>query len=140
MSPTPHITMVSLGVRDLKAAIAFYETGLGFERQPFDSPSIAFFAAGGTTLGLYGWDDLAEDVGVAPPGTGFRGVALACNFERSADVLALLERAVAAGGRLEKPGQPVFWGGFSGYFSDLDGHLWEVACGAEDYQREIAAD
>lgn len=131
--------MVSLGVRDLAAATRFYEHGLGFVRKPFDSDSIAFFDAGGADLALYGWDALAEDAGVDPAGSGFRGVALAYNLSSSEEVLAFLNRAVDAGGKLIKPGQRVFWGGFSGYFADLDGHLWEVACGSEEHDREQGA-
>lgn len=136
----PHITMVSLGVRDLPAAVAFYEQGLGFESQAFSSSSIAFFEAGGTTLGLYGWDALAEDAQVPAAGSGFRGVTLACNLSSSREVLDMLLHAEAAGGSIVKPAEPVFWGGFSGYFADLDGHLWEVAVGAEDYARKRASE
>ena len=127
----PRISMISLGVRDLAAATRFYEHGLGFVRKPFASDAIAFFEAGGADLALYGWDALAEDVGVAPAGTGFRGATLSYNVESEGEVLAFLDRAVGAGGELVKPGRRVFWGGFSGYFADLDGHLWEVACGSE---------
>lgn len=133
---TPRIAMVSLGVRNLAAAIDFYETGLGFARHQFDADSIAFFDAGGVELALYGWEALAEDATVDSEGEGFRGVTLAYNVSSSAEVLQILDRAVAAGAKLVKAGQPVFWGGFSGYFADLDGHLWEVACGSEEYMRE----
>jgi len=130
------ITMITLGVRDLAAATRFYEQGLGFVRKPFDSGSIAFFDAGGTDLALYGWNELADDAGVEAAGSGFRGATLAYNVSSSEEVLAFLDRAVGAGGKFIKPGEPVFWGGFSGYFADLDGHLWEVACGSEDHELE----
>lgn len=122
----PRISMITLGVRDLAAAVAFYEQGLGFPR--LDSPpSVAFFNLNGTWLGLYGWDELAADAGVPADGHGFAGVALAHNVHSDAEVDEVLALVVRAGATLVKPGQKVFWGGYSGYFRDLDGHLWEVA-------------
>ncbi len=124
---SPKISMITLGVADVAKAAAFYRDGLGFPQHAFDSDSVAFFALEGSWLGLYGWDALAEDAGVARAGSGFRGVALAHNVGSEAAGDAVLATAVAAGGKLVKPGQKVFWGGYSGYFADLDGHLWEVA-------------
>ena len=89
--------------------------------------SISFIEAGGVVLGLYGRAGLAEDVGVPEEGSGFRGVTLAHNVSSDADVDRVLDEAVQAGATLVKPGQKVFWGGYSGYFADPDGHLWEVA-------------
>jgi len=118
--------MITLGVADLPRAIRFYEEGLGFPRMA-SPPTVAFFTLNGTWLGLYGWDSLAEDATVAADGSGFRGVTLAHNVRTEAEVEAVLAQAVAAGATLVKPAQKVFWGGYSGYFRDLDGHLWEVA-------------
>lgn len=118
--------MVTLGVRDLARAVAFYETGLGLPRQAFDSDSVAFFSLAGAWLGLYGRDALAEDAGVPASGSGFSGISLAHNVATRDDVDVILAQAAAAGGRLIKPGQDVLWGGYSGYFADPDGHLWEV--------------
>ena len=120
------ISMITLGVRDLAASIRFYEEGLGLPRLE-SPPSVAFFSLNGTWLGLYGWDELAEDAQVPAEGSGFRGVALAHNLGSEAEVDRQLEEAVAAGGTLVKPAQKVFWGGYSGYFADPDGHLWELA-------------
>ena len=86
-----------------------------------------FLKWGGTQLSLYPRDKLAEDVGVSPDGEGFRGFTIAHNVESEEAVDKQLEEAVAAGGKLVKPGQKVFWGGYSGYFADPDGFLWEVA-------------
>jgi catechol 2,3-dioxygenase-like lactoylglutathione lyase family enzyme len=118
--------MITLGVRDLAASIRFYEEGLGLPRME-SPPEVAFFTLNGTWLGLYGREALAEDAGVSPEGSGFSGIALAHNLASEAEVDELLEQAVAAGAKLIKPGQKVFWGGYSGYFADPDGYLWEVA-------------
>jgi hypothetical protein len=122
----PRISMITLGVRDLPRAVQFYAEGLGFPQ--IDSPpSVAFFNLNGTWLGLYGRDALAEDATVSAVGTGFSGVALAHNVHSQAEVDAVIQQAVSAGGSLIKQPQHVFWGGYSGYFADPDGHLWEVA-------------
>ncbi len=91
---------------------------------------------GGAQLALYPRTLLAEDAGVSPSGDGFAGITLAQNLNSSAEVSVALARAVEAGGTLVKPGQAVFWGGYSGYFSDPDGHLWEIACSSELYAKE----
>ena len=122
----PRISMITLGVRDLEVAIGFYEKGLGLPRME-SPPEVAFFTLDGTWLGLYGREALAEDATVSAEGAGFAGVALAHNVASEAEVDAVLAQAMAAGARLVKPGQEAFWGGYSGYFADPDGHLWEVA-------------
>ena len=82
---------------------------------------------GGVLLGLYSWDALAEDAKVPPEGTGFRGIAIAHNARDKEEVDRILDTAKAAGATIQKPAEEVFWGGYSGYFADPDGHLWEVA-------------
>lgn len=122
----PRISMITLGVKDLAKSVAFYGTGLGFPQ--LDSPpSVAFFTLNGSWLGLFGHDDLAKDAGISPEGSGFRGVALAYNVASEELVDAAIQEAVSAGAKLVKQPEKVFWGGYSGYFSDPDGHLWEVA-------------
>jgi len=122
----PRISMITLGVRDITAAIGFYEHGLGFPRME-SPPDVAFFTLNGTWLGLYGREALAEDATVSSDGSGFEGFALAHNVDSEAEVDAVMAQAVAAGATLVKQPQKVFWGGYSGYFKDPDGHLWEVA-------------
>ena len=122
----PRISMITLGVRDLAAAIDFYEKGLGFPRMQ-SPPEVAFFTLNGTWLGLYGREALAEDATVPAEGGGFAAFALAHNVESESEVDEIVAQAVAAGAELVKQPQKVFWGGYSGYFKDLDGHLWEVA-------------
>lgn len=122
----PRISMITLGVSDLERAVRFYRDGLGLP-QLESPPTVAFFPLNGTWLGLYPWDALADDVGVAAAGSGFRGVTIAHNLKSEADVDRMMAEAVAAGATEVKKPQPVFWGGYSGYFADLDGHLWELA-------------
>lgn len=119
--------MITLGVADLPRAIQFYEQGMGFPKVDFPSDTVAFFSLNGTWLGLYPRDALAEDATVPPEGSGFDGFTLAHNVASEEEADAVLEEAVAAGATLVKPAQKVFWGGYSGYFKDPDGHLWEVA-------------
>ncbi|TVO76936.1 VOC family protein [Sedimenticola selenatireducens] len=122
----PRISMITLGVDDIERAVTFYEKGLGFPRMD-SPPTVAFFTLNGSWLGLYGREALAEDAMVSAEGSGFNGFALAHNVGSEAEVDALLSQAVDAGATLVKPGQEVFWGGYSGYFKDPDGHLWEIA-------------
>ena len=122
----PRISMITLGVRDLPAAVQFYEQGLGFPRME-SPPEVAFFTLNGTWLGLYGRDALAEDATVPPQGEGFEAFALAHNVHSEQEVDEVMAQALQAGASLVKQPQKVFWGGYSGYFKDLDGHLWEVA-------------
>ena len=122
----PRISMITLGVRDLAAAIEFYEHGLGFPRMD-SPPEVAFFTLNGTWLGLYGRDALAEDATISAEGEGFESFALAHNVGSEEEVDEVISQAVGAGATLVKQPQKVFWGGYSGYFKDLDGHLWEVA-------------
>ncbi len=122
----PRISMITLGVSDLARAVAFYEQGLGFPKME-SPPEVAFFTLNGTWLGLYPREALAEDATVAAAGSGFSGFTLSHNVASESEVGQVIEQAVAAGANLVKPAQKVFWGGYSGYFSDPDGHLWEVA-------------
>lgn len=122
----PRISMITLGVADLARAVAFYEQGLCLPRMD-SPPEVAFFTLNGTWLALYGREALAADAGISAAGSGFPGFTLAHNLASEAEVDALMAQAVAAGARLVKPAQKVFWGGYSGYFADPDGHLWEVA-------------
>jgi len=118
--------MITLGVRDIDASIAFYEQGLGFPRRE-SPPGVAFFTLDGSWLGLYGRDALAEDATVSAQGSGFAGFSLAHNVSSKEEVDAVMQQAVKAGAVMVKRPQEVFWGGYSGYFKDPDGHLWEVA-------------
>ncbi|MFY0691948.1 MAG: VOC family protein [Paracoccaceae bacterium] len=120
------VSLITLGVTDLATSAAFYEA-LGWRRTPGPEGVVAFDLIA-QTLGLYPKAALADELGIEPAEIGgFSGVTLAHNVRDKADVAAVLERAVQAGGRLLKPAQDVFWGGHHGYFADPDGHVWEIA-------------
>jgi predicted lactoylglutathione lyase len=120
------ISLITLGVRDLERSVRFYEA-LGWERSVRAAEGVAFFQCGGLVLSLYPVEDLAADAGLASGGSGFAGFALAQNVRAKAEVDQLLAEAEAVGGRIVKPGADIHWGGYIGYFSDPDGHLWEIA-------------
>lgn len=122
----PRISMITLGVRDLAVAVKFYEIGLGFPRME-SPPEVAFFTLNGSWLGLYSRTALAEDATVPPEGNGFEGFTLSHNVSSEEEVEQVMSQALAAGATLVKAAQKVFWGGYSGYFKDPDGHLWEIA-------------
>lgn len=123
----PRISMITLGVAELERSTAFYERGLGLPRMHFESEGVAFFNLRGTWLALFPRQALAEDAGVSGVGGGFPGFSLAYNVARREQADEVIAQAVAAGGKLVKAAQDVFWGGYSGYFADPDGFLWEVA-------------
>ena len=120
------ISIVTLGVADLNRSREFFER-LGWRRSMAKSEGIVFFQAGGMALALYPHDGLAKDAHVAPDREGFRGISLAYNARNRAEVDWVLKEAETAGAKVIKPAQEAFWGGYSGYFSDPDGFLWEVA-------------
>ena len=123
----PRISIVTLGVRDLGAASAFYGA-LGWERCSSSGDEIVWFRTGGTYLGLFPWHELAADANrPGEPQPAFGGITLAINVERPEDVTPALESAVAVGGTLLQPARKMDWGGTSGYFADPDGHPWEIA-------------
>jgi hypothetical protein len=123
----PRLSLVTLGVKDIARSRAFYER-LGFKASSAGNESVAFFDTGGVVLALFGHAALAEDAGLAPDDPPvFRGMSLAHNVRSRENVDKVMVEAVAAGANLVKKAQDVFWGGYSGYFSDPDGHLWEVA-------------
>jgi len=122
------ISLVTLGVSDLRRSLKFYRDGLGLPAHGYkEGNEVVFFEMEGSWLGLYPKDKLAEDATVSPEGSGFAGITLAHNTGSKEAVDAVFALAVSAGARVVKKPQDVFWGGYSGYFADPDGHLWEVA-------------
>ncbi len=123
---TANISIVTLGVGNLKASTAFYER-LGWQNTTASQESVTFLQGHSIVLGLYGRAALAEDAQMENSPAGFRGVALAINLPSETDVDSFFNRAIEAGAHARKDPQKVFWGGYSGYFADPDGHLWEIA-------------
>lgn len=126
--PNAYLSLVTLGVSNVQRSIAFYET-LGFQRKGMTFDGIGFFQAGACAIAVWPSNELAKDANVAFEGMSetFHGFTLAWNCYSKSDVDAVIKKAHGAGAVVRKPAQDVFWGGYSGYFSDLDGHLWEVA-------------
>jgi uncharacterized protein len=123
----PHISLITLAVEDLAAATRFYET-MGWLRSTASVDStVAFLRGGAVVLSLFGREDLAADAGVSPSSGGGPAVALAMNVASEDLVDETLTTAARAGGRVSRAAQRTDWGGYSGYFQDVDGHLWEVA-------------
>ncbi len=123
------LSMITLGVADLKRAVAFYEKVVGWKAAPGPT-GIAFFDLGGRVFALYPRDALAKDMNAAGDGCGdsaYQGFALAHNARSKEEVDAIFSQLRDRGATIVKEPEEVFWGGYSGYFSDPDGHCWEVA-------------
>ncbi|MFI5491881.1 VOC family protein [Actinoplanes sp. NPDC051859] len=131
MSVPARVSLSTLGVADVARATEFYQA-IGWRLSPASVPGeVSFFHTGGSTLALFGTKDLAADAGLpaetpAPAATDFRGTSLAINVESPAEVDEALRTVVQAGATLVKAGTATAWGGYLGYFTDPDGHLWEV--------------
>lgn len=123
--PGQRVTLIMLGVDDLARAHRFYEA-LGWVAAQAQE-GFVFFQMNGAVLGLFGRADLAEDQGRPGATLGTGAMTLAQNFDTEADVDAAFATALAAGAKALKAPQKVFWGGYSGYFTDPDGHVWELA-------------
>jgi len=123
------LSLITLGVLDLKRSARFYLEGLGWEATQDSSEYIIFIKMNGFFLSLYPHDELASDATVQENRSSFRGFTLAYNVSYRSQVDEVLDFAKKAGAKIIKPGQIAKWGGYSGYFSDPDGFLWEVAYG-----------
>lgn len=124
--PRQRVTLVTLGVADLTRARAFY-AAWGWHEHPRSQEGIAFYQMHGAVLGLFPRDELAADQGRAGAALGTGAMTLAQNCASVAEVDKVFAAAVAAGASVLKRPEPVFWGGYSGYVADLDGHVWEIA-------------
>jgi catechol 2,3-dioxygenase-like lactoylglutathione lyase family enzyme len=121
------LTIVSLGVADLKTADHFYENCFGWKKTGDSNESISFFKLNGILLALYNREKLAEDAQVDPSGNGFKGFTLAHILKSKEEVDNLFETLKAKDVKVVKAAEEVFWGGYSGYIADPDGNLWEIA-------------
>lgn len=122
----PRISMITLGVKDLRTASEFYEYGLGFPRMD-SPPEVAFFTLNGTWLGLFGKDELSKEAKVSMPNGTSGSFALVHNVASESEVNEVIENAVSHGATVTKKAESTSWGGYSGYFQDPEGHLWEIA-------------
>jgi catechol 2,3-dioxygenase-like lactoylglutathione lyase family enzyme len=126
-SPGARLTLLTICVTDLARSTAFYEA-LGFRRKARGAEGVAFFDAGGVILSLWSVDEMAKDAGIAVEGkSGFRDVSLAWNVASPEEVDRGTARAAAAGARILRKAEKVFWGGYTAYFADPDDHIWEIA-------------
>jgi catechol 2,3-dioxygenase-like lactoylglutathione lyase family enzyme len=126
----PRLTVVTLGVADLRRATEFYGSVLG--TPPNTSyKGVTFIELPGTWISLFPLENLAKDISpeLSSSRSGFSGITLAHNARSKEDVVSIMKRAKAAGARIIREPQETFWGGFSGYFADLDNYFWEVAWG-----------
>ena len=129
----PRVTLITLAVDDLERSVAFYRDGLGLPTKgivgsEFENGAVAFFnLQSGLRLALWPRPSLAADSTVPVQGRSSTEFSLAHNVDSQAEVDAVMTQAVAAGATIVKPAQATFYGGYAGYFLDLDGHLWEVA-------------
>jgi uncharacterized protein len=129
----PRVTLITIGVDDLEASLRFYRDGLGFPTEgivgkQFEYGAVVFIRLqGGLRLALWPRKSIAHDTGLAVGPASATEMTLGHNVASKAEVDALMEQARAAGGAIVKPAHDTFWGGYSGYFQDPDGHLWEVA-------------
>lgn len=129
----PTITLITLGVDDLEAAVRFYRDGLGLPTkgivgQEFEHGAVAFFElAGGLRLALWPRASIAHDTGLALQPRSATELTIGHNVRSRDDVDTVLAQATKAGATIVKPAGETFWGGYAGYFQDPDGHLWEVA-------------
>lgn len=122
------LTVVMLGVRDVDRARRFYVDGLGCKiEQNYTGFVRCSLGEGSSSLALYEWDATAEDAGVSPEGWGFRGASFHFITDSREEVDQVMQAAAAAGGAVVKAAKATDWGGYLGYFSDPDGHLWKVA-------------
>ena len=126
MTVPNRISIVTFGVSDLARATEFYES-LGWTKSSASMPTITFFDTVGPVFGLYEWSALADDAKVPADGSGFRGVTLAMNLASTAEVDEVFAEWLAAGATSVVEPHTAFWGGYSSYVADLDGHLWELA-------------
>lgn len=124
----PRISFITLGVADLERATRFYADVLKLPPVPMpEGAGVAFFEMGRTWLSLFPRTELAKDAGIPGEGSGFAGFTLAHNLRSIEEVDALFAELATAGVRIVKPPHRAFWGGYSGYFADPDGFLWELA-------------
>lgn len=121
------LNLITLGVDNFEASLSFYEKGLGWKKSDKSMDDLALFPLGGITLALYPRKRLAEDTTLKYEPTAFSGLTLSYNAKSEKEVDQVMKKVERLGATIIKPAQNVFWGGYSGYFKDLNGYIIEVA-------------
>ncbi|HNU58449.1 MAG TPA: VOC family protein [Aquaticitalea sp.] len=121
------LNLITLGTDNFDKSLNFYEKGLGWKKSDKSLTGLALFDLGGIILALHPRHELAEDVTLAYQPTTFSGLTISYNAKTEQEVDTILEQVAKLGGTIVRPAQKVYWGGYSGYFKDLDGYLFEVA-------------
>src|SRR5215831_18694835 len=133
-----HVSSILLGVADMDRSRRFYTEGLGWEVQHDYKISVFFVPHGGSLVGFYGRDGLADMVGVSSEGSGFSGVVFNYIVRSEDRVNEVLDEANKAGGKILKPAAKLRWGGYGGSFADPDGYIWNIGYSAEGKDQPYA--
>ena len=133
-----HVSTILLGVKDMERSKRFYTEGLGWKVQNDWKISVFFVPHGGSLVGFYGREGLADLAGVEPDGTGFSGIVFNYIVRSENRVDEVLDEARNAGGRILKPGAKLPWGGYGGTFADPDGYVWSIGYSAEGKDQPYA--
>ncbi len=122
-----NLSIITLGVLDLQKTLEFYEKGLNWKKSKASKDKIAFFEVGGIVLSFFSKEALAKDANLSNDGSGFAGITIAYNTKSEEEVDKVIEKVKTLGADIIKPAEKSDWGGYSGYFKDIDGHVFEVA-------------
>jgi catechol 2,3-dioxygenase-like lactoylglutathione lyase family enzyme len=134
-----HVSAILLGVKDMERSKRFYTEGLGWKVKQDFKISVFFVPHGGSMVGFYGRDGLAESVGLSPDGAGaFSGIVFTHVVRSEARVAEIIEEARKAGGTILKPAEKTQWGGFGGAFADPDGYVWQLSYSAQGKDQPYA--
>jgi uncharacterized protein len=133
-----HVSAILLGVKDMERSKRFYTEGLGWKVQDDYKISVFFVPHGGSMVGFYGRDGLADMVGVSPDGSGFSGIVFTYVVRREDRVDEILDEAEKAGGTVLKPAAKLGWGGYGGSFADPDGYIWNIGYSAQGEDQPYA--
>ncbi|GGR89061.1 glyoxalase [Streptomyces aureoverticillatus] len=133
-----HVSSILLGVQNLERSKRFYTEGLGWKVERDYGVSVFFGSDGGSLVGFYGREGLADEVGVSPEGSGFSGLVLTYVVRSEARVDEILAEAAKAGATILKPAAAKQWGGYGGSFADLDGYIWDIGYSAQGENQPYA--
>jgi uncharacterized glyoxalase superfamily protein PhnB len=121
------LSIITLGVKDVKIATEFYENKFGWHKLQSSNEHITFLQLNGILVALFETNELAKDASIENNGSGFKGFTLAYNTRSEHEVDVIISDLAKKGVKIVKQPGKVFWGGYSSYIADVDGHLWEIA-------------